>query len=659
MLANGADVKLGTYDFFCDSSETRGYQYIPESLYSDQQAIIGAQEGAKTANPFILLWTIDDFSGGAETKFFNPDISTSYWYGEVNPRVAGQLRPIPDSTAATKTQTATLASTHEVFFVGVAGKLWMGCGRDLWYSSDNGVTWSQWNGTSLYAAGYTINGMTDDGNYVWVTASNGSTRKTTRIDSITASTTAVNDVTTAIRATGMGRIEGKVYVWTGGHLYEYNSQENLALDHNSTTVNATQSNIVHQPHASTPAGTYGTDFFSGITSTDTSVVYFLSSSGRTLVYEFKYNAATSTFAGRKVWEPPQGFTATHITCSMGVIYLIGSYGADIALLSMSLQNRDPQILTYVGLAFGSEAGATLTPRFLTGSYGASVFMGLTDGTTTYTYIYDAEIDAISELDRQTTASFGGTPRAGFTSGNKRLIANHPASGTTLTVYNWKDDNAPTTSGSWTWVSAAQSFDYPYDEKLLTGIQIIQDPSQASGTISVEFQLDENGSWISTDYAGNTMTTGAGVKYTNFQVSDDNPARKFYYLRLRLTGANNARLLNVTPRAYINSFQEKWVLRLRIDDETAALNSRTTGRAADAQTLYSYIRTLVATKSPVYFRDGLRYRTRKDTANVGYSEHTVVLEFPEGAGATLERVPGTDQVRGYVDVVLRSIVPAQG
>ncbi len=658
MLANGADVKLGSYDFFLDSSETRGYQYIPESLYSDQQSIIGATEGAKTANPFILVWTVDDFSGGAETKFFNPDISTSYWYGEVNPRVAGQLRPTPDVASVDKTQTATLTSTHEVFFVGVAGKLWMGCGRDVWYSSDNGVTFSQHNSTALFGANFIINGMTDDGNYVWVTASDGTTRKMFRIDSTTASTTAVSDVTTAIRATGLGRIEGKVYAWTGGHLYEYDSQATLPITHLSAPSYDVPSNIVHQPHASTPAGTYGTDFFSGITSTDTSVVYFLASSGRTLVYEYKYNAATNTFAGRKIWEPPQGFTATHITCSMGVIYLLGTYGADVSLLSMSLQNRDPQILTFIGLVYGSEAAATLNTRFLTGSYGASVFLGADNGTTVYTFMYDAEMDALSEVDQVTIAS-KGTPRSGFTSGNKRIMATHPATSTTLTVRTWKDDNAPSTSGTWQWVSPAQSFDYPYDEKLLMGIQVIQDPAQASGVVQVEFQLDENGVWLATDYAGATMTTAAGTKYTNFQISDDNPARKFYYLRLRLTGSGNARLLNVTPRAYINSFQEKWVLRLRIDDEVADLNSRTTGRATDAQTLYSYIRTLVATKSPVYFRDGLRYRTAKDTVNVGYSEHAVVLEFPEGAGATLERVPNTDKVRGYVDVVLRSIVPAQG
>ena len=655
MLANGADLKLGSYHFFVDNSETKGYQYTPESLYTESQDVQGAVENIKTANPYVLVWTVDDFNGGGETKFYNPDLPTSYWYGEANTRVAGQIRPTPDVASVDKTQTATLTSTHEVFFAGVAGKLWMGCGRDVWYSSDNGATWTQHNSTALFGAGFVINGMTDDGNYVWVTASDGTTRKMTRIDSTTASTTSVSDVTTAIRATGLGRIESKVYAWTGGHLYEYDSQATLPITHRSTPSGAIASNIVHQPHASTPAGTYNTDFFSGITSTDTSVVYFLAASGKTLVYEFKYNAATNTFAGRKIWEPPTGFTATHITTSMGVIYLLGSYGADVALLSMSLANRDPQILTFVGLAYGSEAAAILNTRFLTGSYGASVFLGVDDGTTCFTYMYDAETDALSEVDQFTVAS-KGTLRAGFTSGNKRVAASHPATSTTLTVRTWKDDNAPSTSGTWQWVSAAHSFNYPYDEKLLMGVQVIQDPAQASGTVKVEVQLDENGTWIATDADAATMITTAGTKYTNFELSDEDTARKFYYLRMRLTGAANARLLNVTPRAYINSFQERWVVRLRIDDEVASLNSRATNRQVDAQNIASYIRTLVTTKSPVELRDGWRYRRHSDTVDVGYSKHVVVLEFPENSGITLERVPGTDQVRGYCDVVLRSIQP---
>lgn len=653
MLPSGADVKIGAYEFFIDSSEDLGYQYLPESLYGDAQEVQGL-EGVRTANPYILVWTVDNFDGGAETKFWDEELPESYWYAKANTRITGQIRPTPVTANTNKTQTATLTSTSEVYFVGVAGKLWMGCGRDLWYSTDNGATFTQHNGTALFAAGYSINGMTDDGNYVWVTASNGTTRKMLRVDSTTATTTAVSDVTTAIRATGLGRIEGKVYAWTGGHLYEYDSQAEMPITHRSTPSAAVASNIVHQPHAATPAGTYLTDFYSGICSTDTSVVYFLASSGKTTVYEFKYNAATNTFAGRKIWQPPEGFTCTHIAASMGVIYLLGTYGADIALLSMSLANRDPQILTYVGLAYGSEVGATLTARFLTASYGASVMLGVDDGTTNYIFAYDAELDALSEIDEQVLATVG-TMRAGVTINNKRVVAEHPGSSTTLRTQRWDTDQAASTSNGWTWVSSAHSFKYPYDEKMLIGVQVVQDPSFASGTVKVEIQLDENGSWITTDAAGATMVTGAGVKYTNFQVSGDSVQRKFYYLRMRLTGTSGARLLNVTPRAYINSFQEKWILRLRIDEETATLNSRPTNRQVSAQTLVSYIRTLIANKNPVAFRDGWRYKKRSNTSGTGYSPHTVVLEFPDG-GVHLQRVPGTDQIAGYVDVILRSIIP---
>ena len=59
-----------------------------------------------------------------------------------------------------------------------------------------------------------------------------------------------------------------------------------------------------------------------------------------------------------------------MTCSMGVIYLLGDYLSEVAVMGMSQVNREPLFLSYVGQAFGGEAGATLTPIALAPSYGA-------------------------------------------------------------------------------------------------------------------------------------------------------------------------------------------------------------------------------------------------------------------------------------------------
>lgn len=638
-LASGADVKIGDYEFvLLDAEGQPGYEYVPQSLYSNEQAIQGL-EGAKTANPNVLIWTLDDFAGGAETKYFNDIIPDTYWYGKANPRVRGAVTSPPTREQTTVTLTAT--SPTEWHTTKIAGKIWAGAGRDVFYSSDSGVTWAQHNTTALFGAGYSINGMTHDGNLPWVTASNGTTRKVVRIDSTTASTTAVSDVTSTARSYGMAMLEGKIYLWTGGALYEYNSQETLPLTHADQAVNATLSNKVHQPHTATPS-----TFNAGMTGSDNSVLYFTSSNGTTLVYEYKYNAATNVFAGRKIWEPSEGFTAKHIAYAMGVVYLLGDYGDQVALFGMSLINREPLFLSYVGQAYSSEAGGTLTPRALTGTYGSAVMGAVDDGTTTYHFIYDAEIDSLSELDQRAISSDGTTYHM-TTVGKKRLAFANTAS-TTGRVNRWLQD-FDTPAGSWGLVSTAHHLNYPYDEKVLFSLQVVQDPSIVAGTVQVEYQIDESGSWV------NAGTTSAGVKYTNLPISTSSSTVKFRHIRLRLTGANGARLFNCTVRSYINAYQEVWNLKVLLSDEVPGRGDRPTFRQADSNVLRSYLQDLVDDRNVVAFRDGTISTLQSDTENVGYKLKTVVVEFPsDRTGLSTTRLHNN---RFHVaDLVLRSTAP---
>src|SRR5881396_1928075 len=89
-----------------EDTQDPGYLYVPESLYSDENTVQGL-EGTKTANPNVLVWTIDDFAGGAETKYFNDIIPDTYWYGKANPRVRGSVTSPPTQAQTTVTLTAT------------------------------------------------------------------------------------------------------------------------------------------------------------------------------------------------------------------------------------------------------------------------------------------------------------------------------------------------------------------------------------------------------------------------------------------------------------------------------------------------------------------------------------------------------------------------
>lgn len=622
MLPSGADVSLNGIEYDIDWSAEEAYAQNFESLYSDTQKIIGLD--AETANPNVLLWSHDDFAGGGENKYYNEDLSDSYWYSNSNPRVRGSITSPPDQSGSTVT--LTTGSQTEAFFVQTGGKVWLGTGRDLYYSTD-GMAWSQWNSTSLFGAGYTIHGMTHDGYFPWVSADNGTTMKITKVTSTTTSTTAVSDITTSARTYGMAMLEGDIYLWTGKQLWKFDSTATLPLTYRALASGASPSNVVHTPFDPSATGTYN----AGVTATENSVVYFIAASGVTHVFEYRYSGATNTFEPKPIWTPSIGFTATHLSSSMGVIYLLGDYGDQAALFGMSTVNREPLFLSYVGQAYGG-SGVTFTTSGLAPSYAAQMVMSLNDGTTNYIFVYDAETDALTQLDTLAIATHG-TVYAIRTYKNRRLSYGNKADTTGRFRY-WKQD-FDTPTGAWEWVSSAYHLGYPGDEKQLWSLEVVQDPTIATGTVQMYYQIDESGTWVS---AG---TTPAGQKYTQLNVATSNV--KFRNLRLRAVGANGARLFSVTARTYVNAYQRTWRLVLKtndyIDGSTSPSNTRAPGHVQRDNAI-----TLATTKSVVTLLDGTRYPQPGQ-----YVTHSVVVEFPRYGGV---RIRGNSQ--GSIELVLRDV-----
>jgi hypothetical protein len=473
-LRSGADVSIGGFEFFLDDTAQEPYSHVLVSLYSDSQKIPGMD--ATTANPNVLLWPYDDFAGGAENKYYSELIPDTWWYGNNNPRIRGSITAPPDT--ATSTGTMATSSPTKAFFVSVGGNLWLGVGRDLYYSA-NGESWSQWNSTSLLAAGYVIDGMTHDGACPWVTATNGTTRKTRKILTTTTETTAVEDRATTEVMYGLAMMEGQIYGWTGAKLYKWDSTATLPIIHDDLV------NMVHQPFSS--PGTYG-----GVAASDNSIVYFTAANGYTEVFEWRFASATGTFIPRPIWKPSPGFTARFIACSMGVVYLFGEWLDQAAIFGMSQVNREPLFLSYTGQAYATP-GVALTPRSFAPSYGAQMIACLSDGTKNYYFVYDAETDALSQLDEQTVASEGDN-YAMYTYRNRRVAFNAKAD-TTARFRYWKQD-FDTPTRPWEWVSSAWNIGYPMDEKLLFGFEVVTDPTIATGTVQVYYQIDESGTWVS-------------------------------------------------------------------------------------------------------------------------------------------------------------------
>jgi len=632
-LPNNAHVKLGSYYFQLDGKADEPHIHDYESQYIQDSTIEGEAIPSSTATPNIITWAMDDWAGGAEVKYYDPDRPDAYWYGNNNPRIRGSVTSPPDVSAGTFTLTSTFVDNVDEIYVTPAGnKLWVASRRDVFYSSD-GTTYNQWNSTAEFTANYHARGIATDGFRPWVVATDATTTKVRKIKTTTTETAAVSDRTFGISAFGMAQLAGYEFIWYGDRMVYYQINSTLPITHSAS------SNVIQIASFDSADVAAYTDYVGGVAAGETSVFAFLASSGITHVYEFYREPQTGAWIYKPAWTPPYGFTATHMTVASGIVYLLGNEGNQAVLYAMPIATRQPIKVSYVGQGYAGNS-VTMTTRAIAPSYADQVILGVDDGTTTYIFVYDPNEDAISQLDTYAIGTYGKL-RALATFQQQRIAFACASASTTVNVLRWKHDY-DTPSRGWTVISPAYNFGYPFDEKALFGFQVVQDPSIAAGTVQVEYQIDEDGSWTS---AG---TTVAGTKYTNLDVATSN--KKFRIIRLRVTGASGARAFSVTTRAYINSYQEVWRLRLRLQDETAGHN-RPYSRAVQAGKLRDYLNTLITTRTPVTFLDGTRY-----DYNGQYTTHTVVVEAARVRTKPVGKANGGIAFEGSADVVLRSTTP---
>ena len=189
--------------------------------------------------------------------------------------------------------------------------------------------------------------------------------------------------------------------------------------------------------------------------------------------------------------------------------------------------------------------------------------------------------------------------------------------TTVKADSWASDEAATTT-AWEWVSGAYDMGFPQDQKLLLGIHVVQDGTISGGTCTVSYQDDEDGSWTS---AG---ATSNGDKHKFIDLTGTSV--KLRTLRLKVVGASGARMFSITPKLYMNSYQQAWRLVLKLKNENRGAHPAS--RIKQAHVLRDYLHTLATSQNIVAFLDGTRYQRKGGASNDGYSSHTVVVEFPE-------------------------------
>lgn len=630
-LASGADVKIGAYEFMLSSAED-SYEHFYENLYGEGGEIEGT-EGKKNANKNILFWGYDNWIGGGEISFYDKDQPNRWWTGDANPRIPGAITS-PPTKATTNVTTSVTPDVQGTFLVAVQGTLWLFTGEQGWYSTDYGATWTENTDVATeLPANYEITGACTDGDFPYICAADSTDNGIWRV----SSTTTVDDVVTTSGVPEYRSIavhEGYLYGWSGGKLYKYR------LDTVGGTLPITHSDsehIVYRAGPDSAAARVPTLLInSSIKAEDNNVIFMRANEGSTELFEWKLDTQTGKQAPRRFWTMPEGFTGLEFCIHTGVVFVAGHYQDRAALWGYSLVNKQPLFLGY----FMEAVTGTKNVLWIAPSYGAQVMIGCDDGTDSYVYVYDAEEDAFSLLDKFTMTS-DVRYYAGITFAKRRIIAGHLDS-TTTKVTRWNLDT-DTPAGSWDWTSSAHDFGYPQDEKVLLGFHVVNDPSVAAGTVDLDYQIDESGSWVDsgTDCA-------AGSKHTYMQISDGSSTVKFRTLRFRLNGSSGARVLSAYARVYINSKQEVWRLKLDLDNEPGT-KRRPSNRTANSTKLRNNLHTLVSDGNVVTFLDGRRRVRKSSTSGTGYTSHTVLVEFPKDAVDT-----GRE---GAAEVILRSVAPS--
>lgn len=594
MLDNGAHVRIGGVDYMIAEGEGN-YVHEYQPLFSNSQNIVGGDE-KESNRPDLIYWSFDDFSGGEGFKYFNPQDPITYWKGECNPREIGALTAPPTQTAATGLPTLSSSTTCSTYFTRAHGRLYMAKNRQVAYSTDDGLTWSEHTSSPLGAAGDIITGITSDDYYVYVTFHTAPTTTGTRkVDRLTSAgrATFVSNKTSVLPFRDLVVLEGNLYGWTGRNLNKYALNSSLPITHSDAT------HMVYDPWDENAPSS---GFVAKTVHADQSIFFMNSSDGRTKVYEWRKDTPTP------IWELPEGFDCVDMCVSNGALYLLGKYGTDRSgLFAMSIASRSPIYVSDITPPSGNSV-----PRKISPGPGYQVLItDDVDGSSPRAYVYDAQQDAISMLKEITSFGGVGTPSA---QGKYRLVSGQ--SSTTWKLMAYSPDTSP--SGAWNWYSGAWDQGYPWSAKTLLGIHVVVDPLPASGTVQVYYQDDEDGAWTS---AG--TVSGTGTKNAYLEISNSSSTVQARVYRFRMDGAAGAKVLSMTPVFQIADYTEAWTVNLRIKDEQNARNARPKNRAKTGYKLRENLKTLASNKSVVAFLNG--YESKDPGV---YSTYTVTLEYPQ-------------------------------
>ena len=619
MLASGAHVKIGAYEYVLDLEAGDPYLHEYTPLFPSSGGEIIGTDGKRVTRPDLIYWTMDDWSGGAGYKYYDPRDPTTYHYGTCNTRIPGEVTNTP-ITASTETGLSTASEADKpVFFAQSDNKLWIAYSRQIAYSTD-GVTWTAHASEPLGAAGYEVTAMCTDGRYVYVAMHDDPTTTGTRkVLQITSSavTTMVSDKTTTAAFYGMAVMDGKLYGWTGRKLIAYSTTATFPITHDTSHEKYNVGDDV------VPSG-----IIAKMTRGGKSLFFLSSTPGGSQIWEWRKDTPTP------IWEMPIGFTARDLCVSNDTLYVVGDNGVGKGVLyGMSLASRVPLYLA--DLDFDN---TTASPVAVAGSYGHQILIGMGGAVdsmaTVYMYVYDSEYDAVSYLASHTT--LGQTYPAVVTFRGKRIAG--ATSSTSINLRQVNHDDDPLTSGTWELFSSEWDMGFPFSDKILHGIHVTMDSLGASD--QAIFYFGKDGAAAGTTTIGTIDVDGTTHQY--LPVTTTSSTVTFKRIHFKVLGTGDMKIKSITVKAQLAEYTESWKLKLRLKDEASPLTGRKRTTKAAASALRDNLRTLVTNKAVVTFLDGYRYDQPGR-----YSTHDVTIEFPS------DRI-GVNSTEGTAEVILRAV-----
>ena len=418
-IKGGSHVSLNGVKYLIDESADGHYVHKIPGLFArqDVSSVIG-EPTKRRSDIKRITWSTSDWSGGEGNRVFYDDQMNVYDYGvNVDTRIPGQFTGRPkrfQTTVARGTDsqagatTGTITRSHYGRFFDGGGKLYYFVDNKIFQATDGSAglpaTWASVSPTMESTSAFTT--ACGDNEFIFASAwkddGTATSAERTTMYSINDGTTwrnlttseTINGTDTGVASAnayfGMVVFDGRLYTWTGRKLNSFD----IKVLTGSNAIGSGQSRQIFDSGAEPDGRVFGDTFWADIVDCGTSICFFASSVGRTMVYQMSGDGVS-----RPLWSKI-GFTTKSLAFNNGTLYIAGTFSAGAgsgnpghgAIYEIPLDTLSEHFLKWVRKTTDSNlemqvASASVADRV--------TFCAAKTGRV---FVYDADFNSLSLLD---------------------------------------------------------------------------------------------------------------------------------------------------------------------------------------------------------------------------------------------------------------------